>query len=380
MSSSSQPNKIPIFKTLTKTANNKTYEWSIQITKINDDLYEISTTNGYTDGKKATHTLKINKGKANRTVLAQTILEAQSKYNKKETEYSIEIFKPMLANKFNHELYHTKTSSYIIPFPAYIQPKLDGLRCISYIFNNEVIIQSRTGHKYENFNILKTQLMNIFKVVGSGVYLDAELYTDTLSFAELSGLIRLTNGKTDETQIAKIDTINFNIFDMFFSDYPEMIYETRKLKVEELLKIPNNSLIKFVKTTLIPTIDMIEPKHDEFVVDGYEGLMVRDRNGIYQPNKRSKFLQKYKKFVDAEFKIVGYEQGTGGETGCVVWKCITRDGKEFGVRPIGTREERREYYNNAAQYIGRQLTIKYQELDEGGCPRFPVGKDIRGSD
>ena len=378
--STSYVGKIPTFKKLTKITNNKTYEWEVKITKINDNLYEISTLNGYEDGKKATHTREITKGKASRTILEQSILEAQSKYKKKELEYSSVIFKPMLANKFKEELYHKKTSSYVIPIPAYIQAKLDGLRCISYIKNNEVILQSRTGHKYDNFTVLKKQLMNIFKVTGEGVYLDAELYTDSISFQELSGLIRLTADKTSEEQIKKINTINYNLFDIFFSNSSDMIYATRKEKVEELLKISNINLIKHVKTTLIEDITTIETKHDEFVDEGYEGLILRDMNGIYEPSKRSKYLQKYKKFVDDEFKIIGYEEGSGGEKGCVIWRCITVDGKEFGVRPIGTREERQDYFNKANEYINSNLTVKYQGFTEEGIPRFPVGKDIRGND
>jgi DNA ligase-1 len=376
----SENQKIPKFKKLTKHTNNKTYGWEVKIDKIAENLYEISTINGYEDGKKTVHIREIRKGKSNRSVLSQAILEAQSKYTKKEREYSISIFKPMLANTIKFELYRIDTSSYMIPMPAYIQPKFDGLRCISYINNNEVIIQSRTGHKYDKFDLLKSQLMNIFKEIGEGVYLDAELYTDTISFQELSGLIRLSEENANQVHIDKINTIKYNIFDIYFIDYPDMIYGTRKAKVEKLSNIPNTGLVCIVNTTLIKSVDEIDKKHDEYVSNGYEGLILRDMNGIYEVNKRSKYLQKYKKFVDDEFKIVGYDEGTGGETGCVIWKCITADGKEFGVRPIGTREERREYFNNGSDYIGRKLTVKYQDYDEGGSPRFPIGKDIRAND
>jgi ATP-dependent DNA ligase len=37
-------------------------------------------------------------------------------------------------------------------------------------------------------------------------------------------------------------------------------------------------------------------------------IRVRDKNGIYEPNKRSKYLQKYKKFMEEEFKIIGFQR------------------------------------------------------------------------
>ena len=47
-----------------------------------------------------------------------------------------------------------------------MQPKLDGLRGITFLKNNEIYIQSRAGNVFENFNILKNQLKNIFKILG----------------------------------------------------------------------------------------------------------------------------------------------------------------------------------------------------------------------
>ena len=155
---------IPKFKKLTKETNGKIYEWQVKINKINDEHYEILTLNGYSDGKKAEHKVDIKKGKAGRTVLEQTLLETQSKFNKKEKEYSTIIFKPMLADKVKVDLYTGKSKSraFRIEFPAYVQPKLDGLRGITYLKDNEICIQSRAGNIFENFNLLKNQLQKYF--------------------------------------------------------------------------------------------------------------------------------------------------------------------------------------------------------------------------
>ena len=78
--------------------------------------------------------------------------------------------------------------------------------------------------------------------------------------------------------------------------------------------------------------------------------MVRNLTGAYAIGKRSANLQKVKTFLDGEYEIVGFAQGTGDETGCVIWVCKTKDGQEFRVRPRGTREERQEYFQNGKDY------------------------------
>ena len=82
-------------------------------------------------------------------------------------------------------------------------------------------------------------------------------------------------------------------------------------------------------------------------------------------------------FNDDEFEIIGFQEGCGVDEKTVIWKCKTTNNEEFNVRPIGDLEHRRLLFSKAPKYIGKMLTVKYQELSEIGVPRFPVGKDIR---
>ena len=105
--------------------------------------------------------------------------------------------------------------------------------------------------------------------------------------------------------------------------------------------------------------------------------MVRNLTGAYAIGKRSANLQKVKTFLDGEYPIIGFTDGTGGETGCVIWECSTPDRRTFRVRPRGTQEDRKVLFRNGSNYIGQQLTVRYQELTDDGVPRFPVGIAIR---
>tara|TARA_Y200000002_G_C22681179_1_gene664154 strand:- start:2027 stop:3157 length:1131 start_codon:yes stop_codon:yes gene_type:complete len=370
--------KIPTFKKLTKETNGKIYEWQVKINKINEEHYEIITLNGYSDGKKAEHIVNIKKGKAGRTVLEQAILETQSKFNKKEKEYSTVIFKPMLADKVKVDLYTGKSKSraFRIEFPAYVQPKLDGLRGITYLKNNEICIQSRAGNIFENFNVLKNQLKNIFTILGENVYLDGELFTDEFSFQELSGLVRITEEKVTEKELNKIDKIRYHVFDIYFVNTPDMPFKERFEKLQQLMKIKNINLIHLVETTLVKDFNKADEMHDNYVSKGGEGLMIRDINSIYEPNKRSKYLQKYKKFDEDEYKIVGFKDSER-EKGLVIWVCEINSGIQFDVVPNGTKDERKDLYKIADKFIGKLLTVQYLGLTDDGIPKIAKGKDIR---
>jgi DNA ligase-1 len=111
-----------------------------------------------------------------------------------------------------------------------------------------------------------------------------------------------------------------------------------------------------------------------------EGLMFRNIDSPYQ-GKRSAHLQKYKKFDDAEFKVIGYEEAQGKDAGTVIWILETVSGEQFRARPKGTLAERAEMFNTVSRkpetYIGKMMTIKYFGLTDAGIPRFPIAIALR---
>ena len=138
--------------------------------------------------------------------------------------------------------------------------------------------------------------------------------------------------------------------------------------------LPN---IELVDSYEVQNEEDIIQYHQQFVKDGYEGTMIRDPNSEYKLGKRSKGLQKYKDFIDSEFTIVGFKEGKGNDAGTVIWKCETESGKTFDVRPTGSREMRTLQFQEGEKYIGKKLTVKYQEMTDEGVPRFPVGVSFR---
>jgi DNA ligase-1 len=380
--------------------NGKTKVWTARIYR--DQLNGFATAEieyGQLDGKKQVtsreYTEGKNIGKKNETSpLQQCIAETKRKWqDKMEKEgYSlvipnsdtqlnqqtnatnaIKVF-PMLAHTY--EPLSSKNKKNDIVFPCYVQPKLDGLRCICYMMpcgnsnDCKVVAQSRTGAYFESVEHICAELRPIL-LQNPGLILDGELYTTELPFEELAGLIK--RKKTSETDMARVQLVKYHIYDVVVDgDYSER--HDRIVQVVDGTKCPH---LEVVDTQLIHTVNEFKQAFGEYVAAGYEGIMLRNAHGLYRQNYRSHDLQKYKEFVEAEYPIVGFKEADGRDKGTVVWVCATDECRQFSVRPRGTQEQRRQWFQDGPQHVGKLLTVIYQELSELNVPRFPVGKAIR---
>jgi DNA ligase-1 len=105
---------------------------------------------------------------------------------------------------------------------------------------------------------------------------------------------------------------------------------------------------------------------------GGEGLMLRQPGSAYETG-RSSTLLKVKSFHDAEAVVIGHQAGAGrhrGRLGALMVRLPS--GIEFSV---GTGFSDREREDPPG--VGATVTFRYQELSEGGVPRFPSYVGIR---
>ncbi len=397
---------IPVYAPLYKVNhNNKIYAWSIEIVK-KGDAYDIITRNGEKDGKTVSHSTLIEKGKANRTPLEQAILEANSKFkSKKEKELytddlaslstggagagagakvvSKKMVRPMLAQEFEFAKYEKAGSSrsFKIAFPAFIQRKYDGIRCLAYMRDGKVVLESRTGEPFEKFDLLRGQIEALFAKMSpemrDGFYWDGELYTNDIPFNEISGLVRMTLKHAKPVDMEKSNKIHYYIYDCINLANLSMTCKERYAFMDahfKQFKKGDLPMIHRVETEVAEEPAEVKAKHDAYVSNGYEGIMIRDMNGTYEVDKRSKYLQKYKEFNENEFKIIGFHEENGG---LVIWDVLLPNGKTCACAPNASDAQRKEMFKNGAQYVGKMLTVYYFGEDADGRLRFPRGKAIR---
>ena len=369
--------KLP---TLYRTTKN-TYFWEIEGEKDGDNVF-IITSHGVVGGKKSSHRKEVKRAKSKSTKEEQAEFDANSKWKSKRDKEGFStdkskkslIIRPMLAHKFDLNSLKKKSRAVNIVFPAYCQKKFDGIRCLGYIRDGEVVLMSRKGKEFMFLDDIRKSVKKVLtKCFNKTTYLDGELYSDDLPFQEINGLCRLSKDPT-EAQFKSMKKLRYFVYDYFDTADLTIPY---KIRLANLMKCKKTKYIVMAKAEICKTPEDVKIKHDEYVADGYEGVMLRNMDAPYELNKRSKHLQKYKEFMDDEFKIVGFKEGVGDAKGTVVWICELPDGRKFSVRPKGSVARKKFLFKHGNEYIGKLLTVIFFEYTKDGFPRFPVGKDIR---
>lgn len=381
---------IPSFPTLYGEASTgKAKLWSVAV-EARDGHGVIIVTHGYVDGKQQTNERVVatgkNIGKKNETTpVQQAVSEAQALWNKKKDagyapaaggagapacedaeddaaapSSTDGVPLPMLAQDYN------KRGKDII-FPCYAQRKLDGVRCVAIAGKG---LYSRNGKPMSaHLTAIRAEVDSL----PAGTILDGELYADKthLSFQEIVGLAKKATLKKGDVE--KLPCLYLCVYDVIMDG----TNKDRKKWLDALFASRAFSHIKQLPTAVCNSADDAKYLHSMYVAEGYEGLILRNVKGLYKIGHRSKDLQKYKEFLDEEFPIVGFKEGDGLEKGCVIWTCRTKDGAEFDCRPRGSREERCALFRSGASYIGKPLSVRFQEWTDDKVPRFPVGIAIR---
>jgi len=356
----------------------KIRQWRGFVDSAPNNRFIMGVETGLLDGNKTTNRPRIYwQGKQGRDAKGQAMFELESKVSKKRDEGYFDTIKeaqdilvilPMLALDFNKR-------SHNIDYPAIGQRKFDGVRSMGSINSDgSVSLKSRKGKEFPHMNHLRQQVASL-KGIPDGAFLDGELYSDTLTFQEVVGLVRRESLKAGDED--KLKQISYRLYDMLDPNNRKAGFQDRYDTLKTILgSTPPKNLILTENFEINNKAD-VKKYHDQFVNEGYEGIMIRNKAGEYGINKRSKNLQKFKEFFDQEFEIVGYEEGNGNAKGTVIWICMTENGDLFSAQPKGTVAERTEYFKNGDDYIGATLTVRYFEMTDDGVPRFPKGVAIR---
>ena len=285
------------------------------------------------------------------------------------------MIKPMLAYKVGKKAVDWSEN-------VFIQPKLDGVRCVIYLDEQENIrCFSRTGKEFYNLQHIKDSLTDFFKMetefsANTDVVLDGELYNHDLkdNFEKIISLVRKKK-PTDNDRLEAKHLVQFHCY-----DYIETVmnqpygYRMNQLVTSDMYSY----CVKYVETKLVNNKDSANIIHQYNLNDGYEGSILR----LDKPYecKRSYNLQKFKDFQDDEAVIIGYEEGKGKREG-TLGKFLMQDddGNKFGCPPGKgyNYKDLANILNNIHDYIGKLATFTYFERTQYGSYRHPLFKSIR---
>ena len=258
--------------------------------------------------------------------------------------------KPMLAQKYEDRKHH-------LQWPVYVQPKLNGMRMLT----DGEIAWSRGGKQ-----IIPDVVKHILPGVKLKFIVDGELI--------LPGnvLLQETMKAAKKWRPGVSDKLQYHVYDIV----ADMPFRGRK-DVLKHLPICKNKNVIVVETKECADEAEVKKMHKQFTKAKFEGTIIRDNSAGYEVDRRSNQLQKFKDFVDGEFKIVAVNEGGGSFKGCAIFRCVTEGGVEFDCTPEGNTAHRKALYKTRKEHLGKWLTIRYQELSKDGVPLFPVGVEVR---
>lgn len=390
---------------------NGTYKvWNIGVFHVhggdNDsDGAAFTISHGSEGGKLTSKTEYVNEGKQCRTPYEQAVLQAEARFKKqydknyRETKEELNDI-PLIAMLAKD---HTKVGKEeTIEEGVFTSDKLDGIRllakCKLVQGIKTVTIESRTGQT-QSIPHIEAELLEVMEV---GEVFDGEAYvhgpvlqdinsavqrTDTEAKIEEATrkLLRLEKkGDTGEKHakaLAELENallihdlrprLQFHIFDVVELEVP--FIERLELLREAGKRFANTSSLVEVKYKYASNlVELTEQLHD-CINRGYEGIMYRTKDGVYESGKRSGGLFKFKLFFDEEFMIKGTHKD---KQGMVIFELLNNLNDEEFDCVMGDYTWRIAVADD--DFSGQYMTVQFQARNKGTLlPQFGTGKAIR---
>jgi len=265
----------------------------------------------------------------------------------------------------------------------FVSRKLDGCRCICIIDGDgEPKFFSRAGNEFLTLNNLKPSIKKLGLI---NTVLDGEIcIIDEKGNEDFTSIIKEIKRK-DHT----INQPHYYIFDhLTIKEFESKVSTTkfgqRIANIESI--VPDGLLGVSVLDQFICADDMFVSLLEHSKKEGWEGLMLR-KNSTYK-GKRSDEVLKVKSFHDAEYVVVGVENDVhrviveGSEVSELMLKniIIEHKGNRVQVGSGFSHEQRRHYFQNPNDIIGKQITVQYFEESQSKSGeyslRFPVIKAV----
>ena len=255
---------------------------------------------------------------------------------------------------------------------VFMQPKLDGVRCIiQYEGGGIPKAYSRTGKEWKNIDHILFNLKPWF-ALNPHVILDGELYNHDLrdNFETIISLVR--RQKPDDIDMMEsADLVQFHCYDIIDET---KTFEERNTFITQT--VPRNHCVHHVSTMRCISDEDAKEIHKVNLACGFEGSILRT-NDTYAC-KRSHNLRKFKDFHDTEAVITAWVEGKGKRKGTIgKFMAIDADGNEFGMPVMDKFKFLQDNFKKMQGYVGETATFTYFERTKADSYRHPLFKCIR---
>jgi len=296
-------------------------------------------------------------------------------------QYKVPVFECMLAHdSANHEKKMTGMKL--------IEPKLDGVRCITVIDfqSREVKQYTRNGKLLENFSHITERLEYYLDEIGRSYVIDGEVVSN--SFQDLMKQVhRKDNVKAQDARLAVFDIMPLVEFKAGKSVQGQRRRKNMLQTFKNILSEAHCDIVEHHEVDL----DTLEGQasfvelNKRYVEEGYEGVMIKDIDTFYEC-KRSHAWLKAKPFIEVTLEVKDVEEGTGrneGRLGALV--CAGEDDGRMVQVNCGSGfsdSDRDSFWNSRSSLIGQLVEVRAdaitQNQDGTYSLRFPRFKTFRG--
>lgn len=279
----------------------------------------------------------------------------------------VPVFEVMLAHDgANHE---KKISG-----KKQLEPKLDGVRCITIIdYEMKTVTQfTRNGKLLENFSHITDALRQFIDDFGRSYVIDGEVVSK--SFQDLMKQVhRKDDVKATDAKLAAFDILPLSEFlsgksVMGQSRRSKLLktFEPVFAKASTWSALNGNSIVEIVDTKQVDLDSLVgelefRQYNKDAIEAGYEGIMIKDPDAVYECKRSTSWL-KQKPFIEVSLTVVDTEEGTGknvGKLGALICEGVD-DGKKIVVN-VGsgfTDLEREEFWQDKASMLGQIVEIR----------------------
>ena len=267
----------------------------------------------------------------------------------------------------------------------FVSRKLDGCRCICIINEDgEPTYFSRAGNEFLTLKNLDAEIISLGL---KNMVIDGEIcMLDANGNENFQGIIKEIKRK-DHT----IENPFFYMFDLltmeeFIKKEGTTPFSIRNVQLDNLFFQREFTKIDYLPQTILIDEQMLMFHVSAAKENGWEGLMLR-KDAPYQ-GKRSNDVLKVKQFYDAEYVVVDIENAVnrvivdGKEVEELMMRNVVIEHKGYRVQ-VGSgfsHEQKRFYFENPNEIIGKQITVCYFEESynqNGGISlRFPTFKGV----
>lgn len=268
--------------------------------------------------------------------------------------------KPMKCQKFKEG---------VVKYPAFAQPKLNGLRCVlrweTWIEGEGLFAREMHGAKLRTKEGLEYYMPHITNYLNKNQFYrddlelvyDGELYCHKMPLNQIKASCPMINSRgTLSKPSGKPTDVSFWIFDLAIPDLTQDI----RLKLQTESNI-YGTYIGYVHHTIIINDMQAMQARDKWINEGFEGAVIREMDAEYAFGFRPNFIRKFKTHMDSEFLIIDLIPKPSDSTlPLFILKNDIND-ETFECNPSGSWEYQRDLMRNSHELIGMYATVRYRE-------------------